>query len=304
MPELKSTRDLVGAFARRGTLRAGSLIITVFGDSISQHGNCVWLGSLIDALAPFGLNARQIRTAVFRLAQEDWLATRQIGRRSYYSFTESGMRHYEKAARRIYAARRPRWDETWTLVIPVLADNAQRETLRKELRWLGFGSIAPGVLAHPAPDRQSLDETVQELEVGDRVLIMQARAAAVAPAAALQRLVQEGWDLDDLSRRYRRFLAVFRPVGRALERARRPDPRQCFELRTLLIHEYRRILLHDSDLPDELLPADWPRRDAADLSADLYRQVQTGAAQFLQQHMEAPGGSLPPPAPASRHRFK
>ena len=50
--------------------RAGSLAITVFGDTVSQQGNSVWLGSLVDVMEEFGLNARQIRTAVFRLGQE------------------------------------------------------------------------------------------------------------------------------------------------------------------------------------------------------------------------------------------
>ena len=62
-----------------------------------SHGSAVWLGSLIKVLEPFGLNQRQIRTAVFRLVKEDWLVARQLGRRSYYSFTETGQRHYEKA---------------------------------------------------------------------------------------------------------------------------------------------------------------------------------------------------------------
>ncbi|MEM8659491.1 MAG: phenylacetic acid degradation operon negative regulatory protein PaaX, partial [Pseudomonadota bacterium] len=60
----KSTNSLLDAFREQRPLRGGSLIITVFGDAISQHGNSVWLGSIIQALEPFGLNSRLIRTAV------------------------------------------------------------------------------------------------------------------------------------------------------------------------------------------------------------------------------------------------
>ena len=101
---MKQVSKLVAEFARRKPVRSGSLIISVFGDAVSQHGSAVWLGSLIRVLEPFGLNQRQIRTAVFRLVQQDWLVARQVGRRSYYSFTAAGQRHYEKAARRIYYA--------------------------------------------------------------------------------------------------------------------------------------------------------------------------------------------------------
>ncbi|MEQ8661633.1 MAG: phenylacetic acid degradation operon negative regulatory protein PaaX, partial [Gammaproteobacteria bacterium] len=43
--------------------RAGSLVVTLFGDVVSQHGGSVWLGALVAALARFGLNAGQVRTA-------------------------------------------------------------------------------------------------------------------------------------------------------------------------------------------------------------------------------------------------
>ena len=54
-------RDLVG----RATLKAKSLIVTVFGDALVPHGGTVWLGSLIALMAPFGLNERLVRTAAF-----------------------------------------------------------------------------------------------------------------------------------------------------------------------------------------------------------------------------------------------
>ncbi|PIV71926.1 MAG: phenylacetic acid degradation operon negative regulatory protein PaaX, partial [Rhodocyclales bacterium CG17_big_fil_post_rev_8_21_14_2_50_68_7] len=47
-------------------LRANSLIITVYGDSIAPHGGTVWLGSFIRLVELLGLNPRMVRTAVFR----------------------------------------------------------------------------------------------------------------------------------------------------------------------------------------------------------------------------------------------
>jgi len=117
MARLKVIDALLESFQQQRPLRGGSLIITLFGDSISQHGNSVWLGSIIKVLEPFGLNSRLIRTAVHRLIQEDWLSSQQFGRRSYYSFTRVGLRRYEKAAQRIYAGGPPEWDGGWTLVI-------------------------------------------------------------------------------------------------------------------------------------------------------------------------------------------
>ena len=41
-----------------------SMVVTVFGDLVSQHGSWVSLASLIQVLEPFGFNERQIRMSV------------------------------------------------------------------------------------------------------------------------------------------------------------------------------------------------------------------------------------------------
>ena len=83
-------QTLVDEFRSRPTMRAGSLITTVFGDAIAPRGGTVWLGSLIRALAEFGVSERLVRTSVFRLAKDGWLQSQQLGRRSYYSLTDTG----------------------------------------------------------------------------------------------------------------------------------------------------------------------------------------------------------------------
>ena len=78
---------LVDEFRSRPTIRAGSLIITVFGDAIAPRGGTVWIGSLIRALSDFDISERLVRTSVFRLVRDDWLIASQVGRRSYYSLS-------------------------------------------------------------------------------------------------------------------------------------------------------------------------------------------------------------------------
>lgn len=293
MTTIRPFEDLLARFRAKRPIRAGSLIITVFGDAISQHGNNVWLGSLIRVLEPFGLSQRLVRTSVYRLIQDGWLSSRQIGRRSYYSFSDYGMRHYQKAAERIYSVEHRDWDGAWTLVVPSGLQEDERERLRKELLWLGYGSIVPGVLARPNPDRRALDETIAELELTEKILVMQASTADVASEEVIRRMVRDCWKLEELGRRYSGFLDDFRPVLAAVQQAHRVDRATCFRIRTLLIHEYRRLLLSDSDLPDELLPADWPGRSARTLAANLYRAVHSSAEKYLLEQLETAEGSLP-----------
>lgn len=300
---LRVVDELLQKFARRRPARAGSLIITVFGDSISQHGNSAGLVSLITALEPFGLNARQIRTAVFRLVKDNWLEAKHRGRHSFYSLTRTGLGHYTRAARRIYAAGRPLWDGKWTLVIPSGVPPHDREALKRELVWLGYGAVSPGLYAHPTGDHRSLDEMLGERKLLDRVVVLSARTLESESASGIRELCRESWGLDQIAARYEAFLRMFRPAARYVRRVREPDPGQCFKLRTLLIHEYRRILLHDTDLPDELLPPGWPGREAQALTAALYRQVQRGAVEFVRRGMNSVTGPLPAPSVDYFRRF-
>ncbi len=298
-------RELVG----RATLRAKSLIVTVFGDAIAPHGGTVWLGSLIALMAPFGVNERLVRTAVLRLSREGWLASRPIGRRSYYSFTEGGHRRFEDAHRRIYAAPRGPWGGGWYVVFTGLAalTAAERARLKRELAWQGFGALAPSVFVHPSADPEALRHLLQDTGATDRVVVMRAKSDALTAERAMPDLVHGAWDLEGLARRYRGFIDCFRPVWRALEPASRKkgalDPAACFLIRVLLIHEYRRVLLRDPRLPEELLPSDWAGAAARLLCRDIYRHAAEPAERHLMAALETADGPLPEAARYFYSRF-
>jgi len=108
--------------------RARSLIVTVWGDAIAPHGGGIWLSSLIHLMAPFGVNERLVRTSVYRLVREGWLAARQDGRRSLYRLTDQGALRFAHAYQRIYAAAPYEWNGEWEIVVATSAtlDSAER----------------------------------------------------------------------------------------------------------------------------------------------------------------------------------
>ena len=81
------------------------------------------------------------------------------------------------------------------------------------------------------------------------------------------------------------------------------DPEECFVVRTLLIHAYRRVLLRDPLLPAALLPLDWPGAAAHALCRDFYRLTRRAAEQHLAATLGAPGEPLPPADSAFDARF-
>ena len=97
-------RDGCGyAFAEFST-RRGDFAIVAAAAVVSEEGK----GPLA---ALVGLNERTVRTSVFRLAQEGWLASQQLGRRSFYRLTEDGRRRIDAVGERLYGRAPRAWDQ-------------------------------------------------------------------------------------------------------------------------------------------------------------------------------------------------
>lgn len=294
-------QKLVDEFRSRPTLRAGSLITTVFGDAIAPRGGTVWLGSLIRVMANFGISERLVRTSVFRLAKDGWLKSEQIGRRSYYSLTEEGRARFDQATNRIYGAPSPSWNGEWCLLLLSALDTDSKETVRKECGWLGFGALSANVLAHPAPDFAELEKCLQRVDAGDGVVVM--RGTTLRSENAMRELTRSCWNLDDIDARYSTFTRRFRPLMKALSDGPELTEKSAFIVRTLLIQEYRKVLLRDPQLPVELLPAGWNGAAAYQLCRNLYRKIHAAADAYLDTRLESADGPLPPPAASFTRRF-
>lgn len=292
--------DLVARFRRQRPLRGGSLIVTLFGDSIMPRGGAIALGSLIELAAPFGLNERLVRTATARLAHEGWLEGRRIGKLSEYHLSSNGRARFEEATMRIYSEPDSPWSGRWTLIVVPPMRAAERNKIREELVWRGFGEISANVFAHPELDSQAL-----RAQRGAGGLISKGIAfdASLAGEDAPQRLVELGWDLEDLGLRYQRFVARFAAVQAQLQRHRDIEPRDCFLVRTLLIHEYRRLHLRDPLLPAQLLRPNWPGAQAAELCRDIYVRVFGPSEAYLSRVAARLSGALPPAEASLMQRF-
>ena len=260
-------------------LRSKSLVMTVMGDAIAPHGGAVWLGSLIELLAPLGVTDRLVRTSVFRLVQEGWLNASREGRRSRYAFEPRSLPRFLRADRRIYAPPGLHWDGRWTLVLAPNGsiDGDLRTAVRKELEWEGFAMLGPGMLAHPGADAEGLLDALQRTGAAGRVFVLSAAELPDVGSRPLGELVGEGWDLTAVARSYVDFIARFTPLLELLRAGPALTPTDAFAVRSLLIHAYRRLQLHDPMLPLELLPDPWPGSDAYAVARAIYLLVYAQA---------------------------
>ncbi|WP_343728590.1 phenylacetic acid degradation operon negative regulatory protein PaaX [Duganella sp.] len=295
--------DWIAGFLATDPPRSKSLVVTIFGDAIVPHGGMVWLGSLIELLAPFGVNDRLLRTSVFRLAQEGWLGAQRDGRRASYAITPEAMARFVHAYRRIYAPPNVHWDGSWTLVLngDGALNAAERAAVRKELLWEGYSVIAPGIMGHPAADGPALDELLKRLGVAGKLFVVQGKSMRQVSARPLSDLVAEGWDVAGVAAGYNQFLAQCQPLLAACAQPLPPEP--AFVVRTLLIHAYRRVQLHDPQLPVELLPTPWPGALAYELARAIYLRVYAAAEQHIEAALRREDAAAPAAEAAFFDRF-
>ncbi|MES2016521.1 MAG: phenylacetic acid degradation operon negative regulatory protein PaaX [Pseudomonadota bacterium] len=295
MKQLTST-EWIAHFLATDPPRSKSLVMTIFGDAIAPHGGTIWMGSLIELLAPFGVSDRLLRTSVFRLAQEGWLVANRDGRRSSYAILPSALPRFERANRRIYGPLTAHWDGSWTMLLAASGaiDAPTRANLRKELEWEGYAMIAQGIYGHPVAGPEVIQEILTRMQVQEKLLVVRASELAGVSTRPLRELAAEGWDLSVVVAGYRHFIEQFTPLLAMLEQGAPLAPQQAFVIRTLLIHAYRRVQLHDPMLPVELLPDPWPGSKAYELARALYRLTQAQAEvhimdALLREDAAAPG---------------
>jgi phenylacetic acid degradation operon negative regulatory protein len=263
--------------------RAKSLVVSIFGDAIAPRGGVIRLKNLIELLQPFEVNERLVRTSVFRLVQEGWLEASRNGRESSYGLTRSGRRRLGYAYARVYARVLEPWKGDWTLILVRTEELSpeRRQQLRQELEWLGLRQLAPQLYAHPRIQPGSLAELLER--IGARKQVISFGNATTDPIGCgdFQELINERWNLAAVAKQYRRFLRNFGRIKGLLEYSPELLPQQWFSIRILMIHAFRRTVLHDPLLPEELLPKPWIGDEAYQLARELYRLSLDGSEELL-----------------------
>lgn len=214
-------------------LRVWSVIVSIFGDLARGEGEELSGAALSALTLPLGIRAEALRVAIHRLRKDGWITSRRNGRTSYYSLTKSSRDESEQAAIRIYQRERTA-SEALRLVVTApgirLADEVKDSiSLSRRIGIIRDGTPCPESWLSARWDATSLPEwAIGEL----------ARDPVHSACAAL----------DDRLGRADGKLANSAQLT-VLERA---------TLRVVIIHLWRRMVLRHPDLPDTLLPHDWP----------------------------------------------
>jgi phenylacetic acid degradation operon negative regulatory protein len=238
-----------------GAPAARSMLLTILGEYVLPARGAAWLETLVSALSAMEYKTYAARQALARSVTGGWLTTERHGRRSRVQLTPETAEMLRSGAERIYGFGRPwEWDGRWLLVVLRVPEERRevRHLVRSQLAWAGFGSLGNGLWITPHVEREGELRAMAGEESVVELLSFRAELGDVGEAG---KVVAEAWDLDAVSDAYRDFIARFGRLRPSTDEA-------VFRAQTELVHEWRKFPFVDPDLPEQVLPASWPRSRA------------------------------------------
>jgi len=257
--------------------RPPRLLLTLLGDYWWQRTEPLPSAAIVALLAEFGVSDSAARAALSRLTRNGLLVTSRHGRRTYVQLSVRAADVLDDGGRRIFSfGRRPApWDGMWSLVAFSIPEEhrAARDELRKALRWLGFAPLYDGLWVSPRDHAGEVIERLKDLGITTatafRATALPLPAGAMPLGAAPLDIPSRAWDLSGLAGRYEEFTTFARQL-RDQTVAGQVSVADALVARTRVMNEWRAFPAMDPDLPDELLPAAWPRATARELFIACY----------------------------------
>ncbi|MDN5894195.1 MAG: PaaX family transcriptional regulator [Nocardioides sp.] len=286
-------------------MHARSALFDLYGDHLNTRGKHAPVAALVRLLEPIGIAAPAVRTAISRMVLQGWLEPVTLPSGRGYAATDQATARLDEAGQRIYRTRETQWDGTWHLVLlDPIRSRGHRSRVRAGLSFLGYAELGDTVWVSPW-EHPGLGELLAREEV------TAARASATSFDPPERPLAC--WDLESIGEEYAAWLAAaVRDPGDDLPDAtcgpdaEAADPdRVDFAHRFLLVHEWRKFLFRDPGLPGELLPADWPGREAAAHFTAEASRLKPGAERFVDRCLNlspSPGPSRATIPQNNRHR--
>jgi phenylacetic acid degradation operon negative regulatory protein len=253
-------------------VNARSALFDLYGDHLRARGSEAPVAALVRLLAPLGVAAPAVRTAVSRMVRQGWLSPVRLAEGPGYALTPRAVRRLDDASARIYRTQLREWDGRWHLIVTTLpGERSRRDRVRAGLTFLGYAQLDDATWIGPR-----WSEEVDLLLENDAVRAERFLARHDGDSVGL---VRRAWDIEGLSRAYARWLAdAERLVAGAPSQT---TDEQAFAARSRLVHEWRKFLFLDPGLPRELLPEQWTGEHAADFFDAANARLLPAATRFV-----------------------
>lgn len=272
-------------------MKARRAIFEIYLDYVQHYGGAIRVRSLLRLCEELGFTSVAVRAALCRLSQQGWLERSKDQKQSCYSLSAMGKERVEEAAPRIFGPHADKWDGQWIILTYSLPEKLRhlREQLRRELIWLGYGSLTPATWIIPKP---IVDLTLHHLALRRLDKYVNLFRASHTDPLANAKLVRQCWDLGKVHKRYREFIRTWEPLWRSyqvsFDAGNPPAENICFVSKMRLFHEYSRFLYADPGLPIELLPEGWLAGEGWRVFRNTYSLLAERALNFFESKFEGP----------------
>ncbi len=265
-------------------LRVWSIVVSFFGDAVNPRGGLLWLSAFRPLASRLRIESGTLGAAMSRLTADGWLIRDKRGRHTLYRLDPSGKTVFDEATDRIYGLLRPRaWNGKWTIAIVPNGETPSGFARIDERTW-----VRPG---------WTPDDTREPAAPG---VVFKASTDA---SPALQALVADAWNLDEVGAAYDRWRTRFVPLSEALAQGAPLSPLSAMCARVLLVHGFRRVVLKDPALPESLIGPRWPGCAARRQAESLYRALLPASEAWLDAPNATPEGPFPRPDARFYKRF-
>jgi phenylacetic acid degradation operon negative regulatory protein len=267
-------------------MQARSALFDLYGDYLRPRGGGAAVAALVRLLAPLGIAAPAVRTAVSRMVRQGWLHPVRMPTGPGYALTPKAVRRLDEAAARIYRTRQAEWDGYFDLIVLTPpSPRGDRARLAAGLGFLGYGPVDAGTWVAPRPPPE-----VDGLLAEAGVRYERFRASHVAGDAGAETLVRRAWDLAEIGAAYDRFVERLSPVvggGVVGGGAAGGSDERAYAARFALVHAWRTFLFKDPQLPPALLPEAWPGTAAAAFFDQHASRLRPAADRYVDRCLEA-----------------
>ncbi|WP_392668683.1 PaaX family transcriptional regulator C-terminal domain-containing protein [Streptomyces sp. LN785] len=256
------------------------LLTTLLGDYWAGRPEHLPSAALVALLGEFDIGPAAARAALNRLARRGVLTSTRVGRHSYYGFAPDAAEVLMAGAYEFvsFGQGDRSWDGQWTLALFSLNERERdmRHAVRSKLRWLGFAPLYDGTWVSSRPVAAQARQELDGLGIRD-VTVFRAAEQPGSPRRAV-----DAWDLDAVEATYARFVAAYGPLR---DQIREGDvsAAQALLARTRIMDSWRTFPGIDPDLPANLLPHEWPRKDARAIYVEVYDALGPLAALRVRQ---------------------
>jgi phenylacetic acid degradation operon negative regulatory protein len=237
--------------------------------------------ALTRLLGDLGMGAAAARQQLARMCRDGQLSASRRGRGVDYRLAGPFAATFRRL-RAGAATTTPSWEGHFHAVMYRVpeAHRAYRDRLRRIAQLVGYGLMQQGVLIAPRDLSGHIAAVLAEAPPGGQIQ----QAAIRLPTADAARIARSAWDLDDVADSLRGHITA---LSAASDVSTMPPatPETLRRLAQLLNAPYVDVI-RNPGLPIELLPADWPAPELAELMSQVRGRYLPSARQYVNTVIE------------------